>query len=106
MLTNLVFYFEGTVLVINSGHDLRILLQPEENINFDYFILLRLFNKQFEITFANGRIAALSASRFIIDEPAAKHSAPNHNCPARLSCKTYQRIRKKNETLEIGICGK
>lgn len=38
--------------------------------------------------FANGLIAELSASRFMIDEPAARHSAPNQSCPARFSCIT------------------
>jgi hypothetical protein len=35
--------------------------------------------------FASGRICSDSVSLFMIEDPAAKHSAPNHNCPAKLS---------------------
>ena len=45
-------------------------------------------SNDFVSAFASGLIAELSASRFIIDEPAARHSAPNHNWPAKFSCIT------------------
>uniref|UniRef100_A0A182LUN7 Uncharacterized protein n=1 Tax=Anopheles culicifacies TaxID=139723 RepID=A0A182LUN7_9DIPT len=48
----------------------------------------RTISRLLVTAFASGRIFADSASRFRIDEPAAKHSAPNHNCPARLSWST------------------
>lgn len=45
-------------------------------------------SKDFVKALANGLMAELSASLFMIEEPAAKHSAPNHSWPARFSCIT------------------
>ena len=45
----------------------------------------RTFSNDFVTAFAKGLIASLSDSLFMMEEPAAKHSAPNQSWPAKLS---------------------
>ena len=67
--------------------------------------MTRTFSRDLVTALARGRIASDSRSLFIMDDPAARHSAPNHSCPARLSVIMSSAKLMSNKAVMSGVHG-
>ena len=67
-------------LEINSN---KLILIPSKLKNC--CSMMSTFSRDLVTALASGRMASDSRSLFMMEDPAARHSAPNQSCPARLS---------------------